>query len=461
MSLQQFNNDFILKLFNIEATNIDTFHIKHSDSNVVVSIKLTQKEVDCPVCKTKTTSIKGYTKKKINHSVLHGKTCIIDYSARRYQCTCCKKTFYETNPFTLKGMKTSLKTVYNVLNDLKSPNETFTSVALRHNLSVSSVMNIFDSHVTVSPRNLSEVLSIDEVYAFKTKTSSYVCVLLDYQSKKVIDLLPSRKKDDLIKYISAIDREERLKVKIVSIDMWATYREIAKTYFPSSVTAVDKFQVLQQFTRCISRVRINEMNKFINEENSIKKISDPKLREVWYYNDRTYYVFKKFHWLLFTEYDDAILDVNCEKRFNRKLSKYLNFKDILNIMLDASPDLKEAYFLKQDLYDFYKLEKATKHQLTELIEQFKVSNVKSMNEFAKTLTNWKKEILNSFIPITIGKTTTKVNNALIENRNKVIKTIKRNSNGYTNWERFRNRCLYSLNDDVSYLLYPIEEKKRR
>ena len=84
-----------------------------------------------------------------------------------------------------------------------------------------------------------------------------------------------------------------------------------------------------------------------------------------------------------------------------------------------------------------------------------------MNEFAKTLTNWKKEILNSFIPITIGKTTTKVNNALIENRNKVIKTIKRNSNGYTNWERFRNRCLYSLNDDVSYLLYPIEEKKRR
>ena len=163
-------------------------------------------------------------------------------------------------------------------------------------------MNIFDSHVTVSPRNLSEVLSIDEVYAFKTKTSSYVCVLLDYQSKKVIDLLPSRKKDDLIKYISAIDREERLKVKIVSIDMWATYREIAKTYFPSSVTAVDKFHVLQQFTRCISRVRINEMNKFINEENSIKKISDPKLREVWYYNDRTYYVFKKFHWLLFTEY---------------------------------------------------------------------------------------------------------------------------------------------------------------
>lgn len=40
-------------------------------------------------------------------------------------------------------------------------------------------------------------------------------------------------------------------------------------------------------------------------------------------------------------------------------------------------------------------------------------------------------------------------NTLIENRNKAIKLLKRNSNGYTNWDRFRNRVLFVLNDDVS------------
>ena len=43
-----------------------------------------------------------------------------------------------------------------------------------------------------------------------------------------------------------------------------------------------------------------------------------------------------------------------------------------------------------------------------------------------------------------------MNNAIIENRNKTIKQLKNNGNGYTNWERFRNHNLYVLNDDVNY-----------
>ena len=83
-----------------------------------------------------------------------------------------------------------------------------------------------------------------------------------------------------------------------------------------------------------------------------------------------------------------------------------------------------------------------------------------MSDFGNTLINWKQEILNSFIIVNVDGVKSKINNALIENRNKVIKTIKRNSNGYNNWDRFRNRCLYSLNDDVSYFMYPLDKKKK-
>ena len=47
---------------------------------------------------------------------------------------------------------------------------------------------------------------------------------------------------------------------------------------------------------------------------------------------------------------------------------------------------------------------------------------------------------------------------MIENTNKAIKTIKRNSNGFSNWDRFRNRVLYAINDDVTYSIYPLTWK---
>ncbi len=37
-----------------------------------------------------------------------------------------------------------------------------------------------------------------------------------------------------------------------------------------------------------------------------------------------------------------------------------------------------------------------------------------------------------------------IRNAIIENRNKIIKAIKHNANGYTNWECFRKRVHYVL-----------------
>ncbi len=41
-----------------------------------------------------------------------------------------------------------------------------------------------------------------------------------------------------------------------------------------------------------------------------------------------------------------------------------------------------------------------------------------------------------------------------ENRNKIIKCIKNNANGYTNWLRFRNRVMYVLDPNATFSLEP-------
>lgn len=446
------DDNYILKLFNIDHKPIDYIKVKRFIDGIYVKIQLSCETQKCPVCGTETSLVNNYVNKKITHSILNGIPCYIDYHARRHKCPACDKTFYEPNPFTVKGMKISLVTVYNVLKDLKNFNETFTSVAKRYNISPTAVSSIFDNHINVPRRTLPEYICIDEVYGFKSDKSNYVCVLLDFSNNKVIDLLPGRKKYDLINYFTLIPREEREKVKVVSSDMWETYRIVSKIVFPNAVTACDKFHVIQELTKKIDRVRIDAMNHIKVPPNLNKESLTQK--ELLNINERNkqYYALKKFNWLLFKN-DDKYFDPNQEKKYNRVLEGYYNYYDLVEYMIRCEPKLEEAYDLKTELIDFYKNNtyKNAKTNINDLINDFKSSSIPTMNDFGNTLTRWKQEIINSFIET---KSKRKINNGIIENRNKTIKNIKHNSNGYSNWERFRNRCLYILNEDVTFYMYP-------
>ncbi|MCB6603938.1 transposase, partial [Erysipelatoclostridium ramosum] len=51
------------------------------------------------------------------------------------------------------------------------------------------------------------------------------------------------------------------KVKYVSFDMWKTYREVSRLMFPECICIVDKFHVLQELSRKVTRVRIDVVNE--------------------------------------------------------------------------------------------------------------------------------------------------------------------------------------------------------
>ena len=77
-----------------------------------------------------------------------------------------------------------------------------------------------------------------------------------------------------------------------------------------------------------------------------------------------------------------------------------------------------------------------------IIEVF-VYDIKELTDVAKTIRHWKPEIVNSFNHHR-GR---RISNGPIESVNARIKSINRNGNGYQNFERFRLRVLYSLNDN--------------
>lgn len=477
MNPSSFSHDDLTQLFNLQNDMIETLDVKHTSSSVEVYITLQRDVHECPVCGSKTNKVKAYTTKKILHSLLTNYPCYIIYRARRYVCEVCHKTFYEHNPFTHGNMKISVVTVSNVLQDLKKVTETFTSVAERYNLTPTTAAFIFDSHVSVSRKILPKYLCIDECYAFSGVHGDYVCVLFDFLSTDTIDLLPSRKKQDLIRYFERIPLEERKRVQMVCIDMWETYRMVSKRMFPNCRVAVDKFHILQDLHRKVKKIRTRVMMA-----NSVKHKSKKQLLEATRRNDKearieyddflrrdtTYYLLKKFDWLLFINYESkkTLLDSNKEKRKNRKLNRYLNLKDILNLILDSDEELKEAYYFLDDFDHFYRTSntKNSKARLERLIERAGSSSISELIEFGNTIIRWKNEILNSFIIVdtVIDEdgvvTERKINNGIAENKNRNLKILKNNSNGYRNWERFRNRGLYVLNKDATYHLNPLEGK---
>ena len=71
------------------------------------------------------------------------------------------------------------------------------------------------------------------------------------------------------------------------------------------------------------------------------------------------------------------------------------------------------------------------YQWLELVKQYKI---REFFYLARTILNWKQEILNSFdVPYT---------NGCIEGFNNKIKVIKRNAFGFRNFSRFRTRILH-------------------
>ena len=110
-----------------------------------------------------------------------------------------------------------VKFVLNRLTDERS----FTSVAREVNLSVSTIIRIFDL-VSYPKAKLPKVLSVDE---FKGNTwgEKYQCILTDPENKIVLDILPERYKPYLTTYFCKYPKEEREKVKYFVSDMWRTY----------------------------------------------------------------------------------------------------------------------------------------------------------------------------------------------------------------------------------------------
>ena len=273
----------------------------------------------------------------------------------------------------------------------------FTSVAKEVNLSVTTVIRIFDT-VSYPKAELTEAISIDE---FKGNTwgEKYQCILTDPVNKRVLDILPERYKPYLTSYFKQYPKETRNRVTYFVSDMWRTYSDISDVWFKNATQVIDKYHWIRQAIWAFENVRKEEQ----------KKLS-PKLKKY----------FKRSKSLLIKRYDSLEEEQ----------------KQQVNVMLYYSVNISKAYFYKEEFLKILSTKdtESAKKSMSEWIQSAENCGIPQFEKCADTMRNWYTGIINSF--------STSITNGFTEGCNNKIKVLKRNAYGYNNFKRFRNRILH-------------------
>ncbi len=270
-----------------------------------------------------------------------------------------------------------------------------THIAHRLSISTSTVIRkLNEFKFETDWAKLPEVMSWDE-YAFKKGKMSFIAQ--DFDTNSIIAILDGRTQATIRNHFLRYPRKVRNRVKIITMDMFSPYYQLAKQLFPHAKIVLDRFHVVQHLSRAMNRVRTQIMNAFDRKSHEYKTL--------------------KRYWKLVQQDSRKLSD----KRFYRPTFRmHLTNKEILDKLLSYSDELRQHYELYQLLL-FHFQEKNSDH-FFDLIEQ-EIATVNPIFQTVfKTFLKDKDKVLNALeLPYS---------NAKLEATNNLIKVIKRNAFGF-------------------------------
>lgn len=387
------NNDIIANLLNLG--NFKTKKNFENEKIIQLFGETTRSEQICPCCGKPTSKIHDYRMQTVKLAMFNTKQLQIVLKKRRYVCPDCGKRFYEKYSFLPKYHQIS-NVIYAGIMDRLRQKISLKDIATDFGVSANTVFRTLKLISFSNKPSLPTMLGIDE-FKGNAGGEKYNVILTNLENNTISDILPTRKKTDLISYFMRYSREERNKVKVFVMDMHHNYKSI-KWVFPSVEIVIDRYHFIRQVYFAMDAVR-----KRVQKEYSKDKILH----------------FKNNRFAMWKDFDDLDEDT----------------KTVLMQMLDHNGDLYSAWTFKEWFVDIKKLGNSN-NAATELHNWIVCAENENIPEFKNCITafkNWFGYILNSF--------KYKVSNGFTEGMNNNIKVLKRLAYGFKNFKNFRNRIL--------------------
>ncbi|SFL92351.1 ISL3 family transposase [Halanaerobium salsuginis] len=361
--------------------------------------------VKCPICGKKADNIHDRRPQSIQDVPFRDKKVVIKIVKKRYRCKRCGKRAIPKNLKSIPGY--SRKTERFKFYLLKQTDgRDYSRVARENDLSYTSIKNSVNTQIDTMIEKAQletldkvEAISIDE-FAIKKK-HKYEVALTDPINGKLIEVLSSRKKKDLIEYFNSWPKKLREKIKYFSMDMWSPYKAVAETVFPNAKIVVDKFHLVTAINKALDKLRIKEQKK------------------------QTAANRKKFYKSRLT------LLMAGEKLDDDGHQRLIE-------IFKLSPVLEKAWELKEEFRDLLQIPDV-EESIEALNHWYENVSQAKLNLFYRakgTVKRWEQHIINYF--------KTRITNGFAEGLNNKIKLIKRIGYGVPKVENLKRRVYLSL-----------------
>ena len=367
-----------------------------SKNSIELWIECFKKPHICPRCGYSTSRVHDYYLRTFNHIKIGSKSSISHYNRRRYLCTNCNKRFPEENSFVERFYRHSNDVVHLVFDKL-TDTYNFTQVGEITNMSAQNVIRLMTKFMPLfhNTNTLPPAIGIDE-FRGNAGGNKFQVAITDLATHKVIDVISARSEDALYHYFNNIVNKNE--VKLVTMDLSLFFKRIIQDNFKNATIVADVFHYVRLMHFALDNVR------------KAVQTDLPKDMRIYFKHSR-YVLHKRTNELNVEQYQQL-----CR-------------------MLDYDENLRWAYSIVQKLFEVIDEQDPFKKEF--LFKEFMIyaqnCNLPQFNKHINTYFKWYKYIINSFH--------TNYTNGITEGLNTKIKTIKRNSFGFKNFNNFRLRIL--------------------
>lgn len=389
-----------------------------TDEGFIYEIEQECNERLCIYCKSDNVIIHDHDTVEINCSETDHIKDILRIRKVRFKCKDCKRTFTPSIRGIERYSKTSSQTLDMILKDFHKV-ISFKDIGIRYSLSTARILQIFDENINYVPRRrLPGIMCIDEIRFTADYNQHYCCVLYDFETGEIVDIIKNRQLAYLNEYFDKIPEKERNQVRVFISDMYDGYATVKRRYFTKALHVVDLFHIINQMSVSVGKIRVKAMNRL--DHKSIE------------------YGFMKKHWKLFLAKKENVPD---KFYTSRKTGETYHYDDLVFQCVLKDSNLLEAYNTLQDLYrykDNYYSFKEAYDFVDHISKRLILSDNEDLEKVGRTYRKWIGEITNGLSYSQSGRRYT---NGMAESINNRLKTVIKVAYGYSNFERFRKRVL--------------------
>lgn len=395
------DQDFITALIGLRDFRAVDARLEQ-DGTVIIEAELRWVAALCPQCGCPSTSVLEYIPRRCRDLSISGKRVLISFEQRRFRCAGCCRSFVERLASSCSpGAHYTKRYEEWVVRQVRQ--STVQDVAMAESLAWETVQNIL--HRVSARAGLLEKpevvrwLAFDEM-SLKQGDNQYALIISAPAAGRILAILEGRTKEQLATWLTQTwTAAQRQRVEVVTIDMWDGYFYAALEMLPQAIIVIDRFHVEKNLLEAIGKLRRQIQ----------KRLAEPERKAL-----------KGVRWLLVSNYDELPPEQ----------------KQLLDEALERCPELALCHYLKEEFRDWYEeeeeIESAAK-RLAEWEEQAGRIGSRAVNNFLKTVGNWREWILNYFIE--------RASNGFAEGVNNALQLLKRRAYGFRNFANFRLRAL--------------------